>query len=489
MREEVIEDDLSSDVTSEKRTEREMKEAMNSVSEDLMFTTETEDDFNNKRLPTLSFQVWSEKSGLRHSYFEKDMRAQILTMKKSSQSEQSKYSILVNELTRRFEVVDKDIDVEERVSIVDHYTQQLVNSGYGEEQIRDIVESSLKGIVRKEERRVKRKYQYRCAEETLEERNRRKLTENVTWFREENEEEEDEQKQKRKEAEGAWSQWRKVNKKRKRIQNSIEIDGKKKIMSVLFVQHTERSALAKKLREKLETLEKVGNIKIKVVEKTGDKPTDLLHKSDSWEERKCERKDCMVCENAGEDDKLGQCKKRSVIYETFCLTCEETEKKKKAKKIEEKETEQVMKNKKKRKIEDVQKEENKQNEKKKEERNVIAKYIGETGRSAYERGVEHWRDFENCDENSHMMKHYLLRHKDLRKEDVKFAMRVRKKFRSALERQVGEAITIDRVRRSGQELLNSKSEYNRCSLPRISTKSHRDAVQEEEEENEEEKRI
>ena len=31
----------------------------------------------------------------------------------------------------------------------------------------------------------------------MEERNRRKLTENVTWFREENEEEEDEQKQKK----------------------------------------------------------------------------------------------------------------------------------------------------------------------------------------------------------------------------------------------------------------------------------------------------
>ena len=130
-----------------------------------------------------------------------------------------------------------------------------------------------------------------------------------------------------------------MNKKRKRIQNSIEIDGKKKIMSVLFVQHTERSALAKKLREKLETLERVGNIKIKVVEKTGNKLTDLLHKSVSWEERKCERKDCMVCENAGEDDKIGQCKKRSVIYETFC---EEIEKKNNAERIEEKETEQVM---------------------------------------------------------------------------------------------------------------------------------------------------
>ena len=79
---------------------------MNSISDDLEFTTETEDDFSKKRLPTLSFEMWSEKTGLRHSYFEKSMRSQIMTQKRSSQSEQSKVSILVNELTRRFDVLD-----------------------------------------------------------------------------------------------------------------------------------------------------------------------------------------------------------------------------------------------------------------------------------------------------------------------------------------------------------------------------------------------
>ena len=39
------------------RTELEVRRAMNSVCPDLVFTTETEADFQNKRLPTLSFQV------------------------------------------------------------------------------------------------------------------------------------------------------------------------------------------------------------------------------------------------------------------------------------------------------------------------------------------------------------------------------------------------------------------------------------------------
>ena len=77
-------------------------------------------------------------------------------------------------------MVDRHIGLEERVQIVDHYTQQLVNSGYGEEQIRDIVTSGLKGIVRKEERRQLRQKKYRSAEETLVERNRKNLQKMLT---------------------------------------------------------------------------------------------------------------------------------------------------------------------------------------------------------------------------------------------------------------------------------------------------------------------
>ena len=68
-------------------------------------------------------------------------------------------------------------------------------------------------------------------------------------------------------------------------------------------------------------------------------------------------------------------------------------------------------------------------------------------------------------------------------------MRVRKSFRSALERQVGEAIAIDMEQRKGLKLMNSKSEYNRCKLPRICTKSEKDIEKERQEENAEELRV
>ena len=160
--------------------------------------------------------MWSDEIRLRHSFYEKDMRSQGLTQKDSSQSEQSKYSILVNELCRRFEVLDNKIMIEEKIEIIDHYTQQLVNSGYSSDQIRDIIESSLKGVMRKETKR-KDMSRYKSARDTLEERNIRKLTEATTWYREtDNETEEKENAlKKRMEKEGSWNGWRKVNRKKK----------------------------------------------------------------------------------------------------------------------------------------------------------------------------------------------------------------------------------------------------------------------------------
>ena len=127
-------------------------------------------DFQIGHLPTLAFEIWLEKCGIRHSYYEKDMRSQIMTMKRSSMSEQSKFSILVNELSRRFEVLDSKIDLGEKREIIDHFTQQLKNSGYSDEQMKEIIISALKGILRKEERKLSGNKRYRSSADTLVER-------------------------------------------------------------------------------------------------------------------------------------------------------------------------------------------------------------------------------------------------------------------------------------------------------------------------------
>ena len=54
---------------------------------------------------------------------------------------------------------------------------------------------------------------------------------------------------------------------------------------------------------------------------------------------------------------------------------------------------------------------------------------------------------------------------------MKFGMCIVKSFKTAFERQIGEAVKISSEKRKGTMLLNSKAEYNRCSIPRITTKS------------------
>ena len=105
-------------------------------------------------------------------------------------------------------------------------------------------------------------------------------------------------------------------------------------------------------------------------------------------------------------------------------------------------------------------------EKVKEETDYI--YIGESSRSAHERGTEHSKDYEYLRVRSHMLKHVVLKHGDSHPNDVEFRMKIVSQHQTAFERQISEAV---RIRRNlGDRLMNSKQEYNRCYIPKISIK-------------------
>ena len=95
---------------------------------------------------------------------------------------------------------------------------------------------------------------------------------------------------------------------------------------------------------------------------------------------------------------------------------------------------------------------------------VPSLYVGESSRSLFERGGEHWADWRTKKSSSHIAKHQEEAHKP--EDDPQFTMRIIRSYRSALGRQVGEAV---RIRRRGGEgmILNSKAEYNRCVIPRL----------------------
>ena len=93
-------------------------------------------------------------------------------------------------------------------------------------------------------------------------------------------------------------------------------------------------------------------------------------------------------------------------------------------------------------------------------------YIGETSRSAYERGQEHLKDLEFKRPKSHYLRHAVEFHSNVPPESLKFKMKVLSSHRTSFERQIREAVLIDYY--SGPMLMNSKLEYTRCSLPKMS---------------------
>ena len=191
-------------------------------------------------------------------------------------------------------------------------------------------------------------------------------------------------------------------------------------VTVMFVPRTPGGELISRLREAEMEISKVVGDRIKFAERSGRKMKGIFHKANSLAGENCGRKDCLVCQYGEEGN--GDCRWRSVCYKTTCLACLE-----KGRKVE---------------------------------------YYGESSRTAFERGKEHQADFLSKSDDSHMYKHVSNDHGE--KEQVKFSMKVLKKHMSAFHRQVTEAVLIHRNEMN--DILNSKGEYNRCNLPRLTVK-------------------
>ena len=122
----------------------------------------------------------------------------------------------------------------------------------------------------------------------------------------------------------SWKKWR--ERRRRERGDSVEPDLEKlkkrtEVRGVLFIPHTQKSELSKRIRKKLSDMENISVLRIKVVERVGEKIVDAIHRSNSWEEVRCEREDCLFCYGANEK-MIGKCKQRGVVYETLCMLCE-----------------------------------------------------------------------------------------------------------------------------------------------------------------------
>ena len=150
----------------------------------------------------------------------------------------------------------------------------------------------------------------------------------------------------------------------------------------------------------------------------------------TWKGEQCGRQECVTCNQPGEE--LPNCTKSSVVYESICIACNPNATKK-GELMEVKE-------------------------------GAPSIYVGETSRSIQERALEHLGAARRKDTDSHINKHQVLEHNG---EQGNFMFKIVSMHRTALNRQVKEAVRIRR--RGGAEggVLNSKSEFNRSHIPRL----------------------
>ena len=148
---------------------------------------------------------------------------------------------------------DKEISREERVQKVDHFTKQLINSGYSWSQSRDIIVSALKGMIKREMReKVTGAERYRTGEDSLEDRLRKHLTEATELYKEGRRAEPDEGEigenlGDEKERSRAWKGWRVGRKMGRKLTDmndkKVQVESNV-IRGVLFLPYTENLELA-----------------------------------------------------------------------------------------------------------------------------------------------------------------------------------------------------------------------------------------------------
>ena len=90
------------------------------------------------------------------------------------------------------------------------------------------------------------------------------------------------------------------------------------------------------------------------------------------------------------------------------------------------------------------------------------KYVGETARNAYTRGIEHAEGLKSKSEKSALRRHCIEKHE---MEQQEFKMSVTGMYGiNTMVRQIAESVRINRVAK--RSLINTKNEWNYVKLSR-----------------------
>ena len=389
---------------------------MNTISSQVKITTETKDDFTSGTLPTLDTQIWMENELSLYKFYEKPMTNKRVLSRQTAMGENSKIASLTQEVIRRCRNTCHLLPQTDKNEVLDQFTVKLISSGHSREQATRILVSGLRGYEKQLKKHLSgEKLLHRPHKDGVKERSRKKLLSKSSWFRPKPKQE-GKGKQDNSERNLPHLGMNNSRVKVDRINNNMQPSATPKTTTVLFVEKTPGGELARQLREKEKMLSKLTGFTVKIVENNGKSVKQLLYDPNPWAAKRCSRVDCYPCQAGCEQC----CYSRNIVYSHSC-TCGKL-------------------------------------------------YIGESCRSAYERGGEHRADYMKRKPDNHQWKHQSNDHHGELDSQSQFKFKVELQCKSALTRQISEAVLIRR--RGADMILNSRAEYNRCRLPRLVLEQH-----------------
>ena len=391
-----------------------LKGTVSGITDYLNFTFETGEDYNDGWLPTLDISVRvNERNQIDYRYFEKPTTTNTTVRKESAMSENPKMQSLSNDLVRRLLNTKEELPDKYRADVVDGYGVKLLTSGYSREQCERILIGGMKGYINKVARRKKHGRRiHLTARESMGSRIKKRLLGQSSWYKGRNKGDD--------------------------VRNGGVRGGRAmkkgeaaplKTRAVLFVEQSPQGGLARMVKDKLSGLEPSLGFRVRVVERTGRSLVSLLPQPKGGGGEHCGRDHCVTCSQEGEE--YPDCTRSNLVYESICTRCNPSGLRK--------------------------------GELKQQESTRPSLYVGETSRSIQERALEHWKGAKKQDPKNHMHKHQCIEHEG---EEPAFIFKVVSQHRTALSRQVKEAVRIRRRGGAGS-ILNSRGEFNRCHIPRL----------------------
>ena len=383
------EEEEEGEETEKQREEKGMKlfqDIGNKISESIKLETDHPSNHRERKMPLLDVKVWlqdfvtsseedenentEEGTGERkikrimYEHYRKEMASKMTIHARSALPHNQKRNILTQEVIRILKNCSQSLPWETKAQHLEELSLRMQFSGFDKKMRKEVIKSGIKAYRTMEANdKAGTIPLHRPREWQRKSREKSKRLKKETWYKK-----------------GGYE-------------------------TPIFVTATPNGELKKRMQKKIDETD----LKIKVIEKTGNTMRRALQKTSIREETQCEDKDCMVCLTG---KKKGLCRKEGVTYEIKCEACGEH-------------------------------------------------YIGETGRCANSRLREHMRDYRMMKESSVLYRHCREKHEGKRQ---KFKCDVRDIFGSdATLRQITEAVDIKRERAR----MNNKLEWGNFNLPKL----------------------